>query len=80
MARRKKGAVRPGRGSRCLICGLDCGKGGPLRRHVEAQHYVSYANGYKRCFNGGDVVINQHSVDGSGEFLVHTRIVRVPSK
>ncbi len=77
MARRKKGAVRKGHGARCLICGRECGKGGALLHHVEGAHHVSY-DSYKRCFKGGDCVINQWKADETGDFLVHTRIVKVP--
>jgi hypothetical protein len=50
MARRKKGAVAPGRGARCNICGFDGGKGGGLSRHVRT-HGVDYDN-YKKCYEG----------------------------
>lgn len=49
MARRKKGAVRTGKGVMCNICGLNCGKGGALKRHVEGAHEVDYVQ-YKKCF------------------------------
>ena len=49
MPRRKKWAVRTGQGVMCNICGLNCGKGGPLRKHVESAHDVTYA-AYKTCF------------------------------
>lgn len=49
MSRVRKGAVRPGRGVMCNICGLNCGKGGALKRHVEAAHQVEYGQ-YRRCF------------------------------
>lgn len=51
MPRRKKGAVRPGHGVMCNVCGKNCGKGGALRRHVEGAHQVEY-DAYKRCFYG----------------------------
>jgi len=54
MSYRKKGAVRKGRGSMCNICGLNCGKGGALKAHVEGSHGVDY-NAYKICFYGDDV-------------------------
>ena len=44
MARRKKGSVRPGKGAKCGICGMDCGKGGALRTHVEKKHGIPYSN------------------------------------
>ncbi len=49
MPRRKKGAVRYGHGAMCNICGLNCGKGGALAKHVQAAHKVKYST-YKRCF------------------------------
>jgi hypothetical protein len=33
----------------CNICGLNCGKGGALKAHVEGSHGVDY-NAYKKCF------------------------------
>lgn len=51
MGRRKKYAVRPGAGSMCNICGLNCGKGGPLSTHVKGAHGVDY-DAYKKCFYG----------------------------
>ena len=35
----------------CNICGLNCGKGGPLKKHIEGAHQVSYDD-YKKCFYG----------------------------
>ena len=49
MARRRKGAVRPGRGAMCNICGINCGKGGALKKHIEGAHKVGYED-YKKCF------------------------------
>lgn len=51
MGRRKKGAVAPGKGVMCNICGLNCGKGGALKKHVEGAHRVDYDQ-YKACFYG----------------------------
>ena len=51
MAARKKGAVRKGHGTMCNICGINCGKGGPLKKHVEGAHEVDYKQ-YKACFYG----------------------------
>jgi hypothetical protein len=48
---RKKHAVRPGAGVMCNICGLNCGKGGALKKHVEGAHNVEYEQ-YKECFYG----------------------------
>ena len=51
MARRRKGAVRKGCGVMCNVCGLNCGKGGALKKHVEDSHQVQY-KAYKKCFYG----------------------------
>ena len=49
--RRKKHAVRKGAGIMCNICGKNCGKGGPLKTHIEGAHGVDYES-YKKCFYG----------------------------
>ena len=54
MATRKKGSVRKGHGVTCNICGLNCGKGGALKKHVEGGHNVSYEND-NTCFYGKTV-------------------------
>ncbi len=64
MAQRKKGAVRPGHGVMCNICGLNCGKGGALRTHVMGAHDVAYDK-YKACFYPADSVIIADSWDDS---------------
>lgn len=64
MSRVKKGSVRPGRGVMCNICGLNCGKGGALKRHVESAHQVNYEQ-YKRCFYGGVITLITDSWDDS---------------
>lgn len=51
MPQRKKGAVRKGQGVMCNICGVNCGKGGALKTHVEGAHDVDYDD-YKKCFYG----------------------------
>ncbi|HGJ66335.1 TPA: hypothetical protein ENS27_13305 [bacterium] len=51
MPQRKKGAVRKGAGSMCNICGINGGKGGSLRKHIEGAHGVDY-DSYKKCFYG----------------------------
>jgi hypothetical protein len=50
MARRKKGAVRPGHGVVCKICGKNCGKGGALKAHIEGAHPPVTYDAYKICF------------------------------
>ena len=42
MPRRKKYAVSKGAGVMCNICGLNCGKGGALKKHVEGAHGAEY--------------------------------------
>ncbi len=49
MPRRAKGAVRKGAGVMCNVCGLNCGKGGALKMHIEGAHGISYED-YKKCF------------------------------
>jgi hypothetical protein len=49
MARRKKGAVRRGHGVMCNLCGINCGKGGALKVHIEGTHGIDYSE-YKRSF------------------------------
>jgi hypothetical protein len=80
MPRKKKYAVRKGHGAICLICGREAGKGWSLSNHVLQTHHVDYANGYKRSFFGGDVVVNEWKHDKTGDYLVHTRLVKVPKQ
>ena len=56
MSRRKKGAVRPGHGSMCKVCGKNCGKGGALKKHIEGAHGVTYEDN-KTCFYSGSKVL-----------------------
>ncbi|MEW6200591.1 MAG: hypothetical protein AB1546_01335 [bacterium] len=49
MPKRKKGAVRRGRGTMCNICGRNCGKGGALKTHIKGAHDINYGD-YKKCF------------------------------
>jgi hypothetical protein len=64
MARRKKSAVRTGHGVMCNICGVNCGKGGALKKHVEGTHQVAY-NDYKVCFYGSVATTIADSWDDS---------------
>ena len=64
MAGKKKGAVRPGQGVMCNVCGLNCGKGGALKKHVEAAHGVDY-DAYKKCFYGSAKTILADAWDDS---------------
>jgi hypothetical protein len=50
MPRRTKGAVRKGYGVMCKICGLNCGKGGSLKAHIELKHHPVTYGTYKVCF------------------------------
>ncbi len=56
MPRRKKGAVRVGKGSKCGMCGKECGKGGSLKVHVEAIHPIDYDT-YSQCFHKCEATI-----------------------
>jgi hypothetical protein len=64
MPRRKKGAVRKGHGVMCNICGLNCGKGGALKRHVEGAHKLTYKK-YRACFYGSPKNVIADSWDDS---------------
>jgi hypothetical protein len=63
MPRRKKHAVRKGRGVMCNICGKNCGKGGALKKHIEGAHDIKYDD-YKKCFHGENrtIVFNDWNV------------------
>ena len=70
----------------CNICGLNCGKGGALRAHMEGAHGVSYED-YKKCFYGDVQTIIADAWDDSvstsrgNSVLVHVlvrRFVRNP--
>ena len=77
---RKKGAVRPGHGARCLICGFEAGKGGSLKMHVTNAHNVDYEIAYKRCFKGGDIIFSSCTPDKTGEIIVQTRVLKLSPK
>ncbi|MHC4661718.1 MAG: hypothetical protein ACYS8W_08510 [Planctomycetota bacterium] len=64
MPKRKKGKVRKGKGVMCNICGINCGKGGALKKHVEGAHDVDYKH-YKICFYGKVKTIIADSWDDS---------------
>jgi hypothetical protein len=65
MARgRQPGAVRTGHGVMCNMCGKNCGKGGPLKKHVEGAHGIGYED-YKKCYYGGVKTILADSWDDS---------------
>ena len=73
MPARKKGAVRKGHGVMCNMCGLNCGKGGALSRHVQGTHEVDYAT-YKKCFHpkGAEIIADSWDsvVDENGKAVV----------
>jgi hypothetical protein len=64
MPRRKKGAVLRGRGAMCNISGLNRGKGGALKTHIEGTHKIEYDD-YKLCFYGEPKTIIANSWDDS---------------
>ncbi len=64
MAGRKKGAVRNNQGTMCNVCGLNCGKGGALKKHLEEIHNLDYAD-YKMCFYGTSRTIIADAWDDS---------------
>ena len=64
MARRQKSAVRQGQGVMCNVCGINCGKGGALKKHVEGAHSISYDD-YKKAFYGTTKTIISDSWDAS---------------
>ncbi len=81
MARRKKGAVRRGRGAMCNVCGKNCGKGGALKTHIEGAHGVDYDD-YRKCFYGHAKALFADGWDESVKtqsgktVLVHTLVRR----
>lgn len=52
MTIKSKGKVAIGKGVMCNICGLNCGKGGALKKHVESAHAPVTYEAYKICFYG----------------------------
>lgn len=81
MAGKRKGAVGMGKGSMCNICGLNCGKGGPLSKHVKAVHRIEYED-YKTCFEGDGTTLVDKWIDTGGRnkgtpVLIHVLVRRV---
>ena len=66
MALRKKSAVRKGKGIMCNICGLNCGKGGALKKHIEGAHGIDYDD-YKKSFYNNLKSVLVDSWDDSGK-------------
>lgn len=77
MARRKKGAVRTGHGVMCNICGLNCGKGGALKKHVEGRHAPVTYDTYKTCFYSTDGVLADAWDDSVSTVKGRTVIIHV---
>jgi hypothetical protein len=81
MARRAKGAVRAGRGSMCNVCGVNCGKGGALKTHVQGAHGIEY-DAYKKAFYGkaktilADAWDDQVSTSDGKTVIVHVLVRR----
>ena len=80
MAARKKGAVRKGHGTMCNICGVNCGKGGALKKHLKGAHEVDYEQ-YKACFYGKKKTLIADTWDDSvkttnGETVITHVLVR----
>jgi hypothetical protein len=48
----------------CSVCGLNCGKGGALKRHIEAAHSIAYDT-YKLLFYGDEKTVVVNSWDDS---------------
>lgn len=80
MPRRKKHAVRQGHGIMCNMCGVNCGRGGALKKHVEGAHRIDYDE-YKRCFYGTSRVLADAWADSArtrgGRVLIHTLVRRI---
>ncbi len=75
MSRRKKGSVRPGHGAHCNVCGKDCGKGGPLRSHVESKHGIPYSD-YRKYHMSDFIVADQWL--SAGNQIIHIRTFESP--
>jgi hypothetical protein len=56
--KRKKGEVRTGHGTMCNVCGLNCGKGGALRSHLQAAHNLTYEQYKESYYRHGQVINN----------------------
>jgi hypothetical protein len=65
MVARAKSAVRVGHGVMCNICGMNCGKGGALKKHVEGAHPPVTYESYKICFYGEVKNVLADTWDGS---------------
>lgn len=86
MSRRRKHQVRKGHGVMCNICGLNCGRGGALKKHVEGRkrsggHGLSYET-YLECFyKSGKVLVDAWDdsirTHSGRKVLIHTVVRRL---
>jgi hypothetical protein len=66
----------------CNICGLNCGKGGALKKHIETRHKPVTYSAYKTCFYKKDVRVLADAWDDSGStrkgktVIIHTVVRR----
>jgi hypothetical protein len=65
MPTKPKGIVRVGHGVMCNICGVNCGKGGALKKHIEGAHNPVTYEAYKMCFYGMQKTILADAWDDS---------------
>ena len=77
---RKKGAVRKGQGVMCNICGLNCGKGGALKKHVEGRHFPVTYDAYSVCFASKAVLIDawddSRKTASGKKVIIHSLVTR----
>lgn len=86
MPHRKKHAVRKGYGVMCNMCGINCGRGGALKKHVEGRkssggHELPYET-YLDCFYGvGKVLVDSWDdsirTHSGKKVLIHTMVRRL---
>lgn len=86
MPRRRKYQVRKGFGIMCNMCGKNCGRGGPLKSHVEGRksaggHELSYET-YPECFYGAGKILADSWDDSirtarGKTVMIHTMVRRL---
>jgi len=80
MAKRAKNAVRKERGTMCNICGKNCGRGGPLRVHLQGAHQIDYDDYKKTFYEDKKVITDTWNVAGkvskTGQSVVIHVLVR----
>ena len=59
------------------FAGASAGKAAHLRLMLKG-HTTTLNHAYKRCFNGGNFVLDEWNSDATGEFFVHTRVMKLP--